>query len=116
MVCEFTSEFIESLEILIESVLAIIRADESTVPEAFEDTIDSVSVVVAHVGEVRDCAWLVEIIEYFESFPGQEVRKLDVGVLTDEVLVYLDRTGVGGDDSFSTTISLSVAEPSLGET
>jgi len=51
MMCEFTGELVEAVEVGVELIAAVIGADETAVAKLLEDTVDSVAVVVAPVVE-----------------------------------------------------------------
>jgi len=92
MMCEFTGELVEAVEVAVEVIAAVVRPDESTVAESLGDTVDGITVVVAPVGDLGDGSWLVEIVEHLECLAGQQLGELDVGVLADEVLIAFDGT------------------------
>jgi hypothetical protein len=115
MVCKFTSELVEAVEVGVEVIVAVVRPDETTVAKPLEDAVDRVAVVVAPVGDVGDSSRLVEIVEYLESLPGQQLGELDMGVLADEVLIDFDCPGVRGNNPLSASVAFRVDEPLLDE-
>jgi hypothetical protein len=54
MVCEFTSDLVESVEVGAEITAAVVRADETAVAKSRGDAVDRVRVLVAPVGEFGD--------------------------------------------------------------
>jgi hypothetical protein len=115
MVCEFTGELVEAVEVGVEVIAAVVRPDETTVAESLEDTVDRIAVVVAPVGNLGDGSRLVKIVEHLESLAGQQLGELDVGVLADEILIAFDGTSIRRDDTFSAAITFPVNEPLLDE-
>jgi len=110
MVCEFTGELVEAVEVGVERVVAVGRPDETTVAESLEDTVDGITVVVAPVGDLGDGSRLVKIVEHLESLAGQQLGELDVGVLADEVLVAFDGASIRRHDAFSPPVACRVDE------
>jgi hypothetical protein len=115
MVCEFTSELVKLVEVGIEVIAGVVRADETAIAKSLEDAVDRVAVVVAPVGDFGDRPRLVEIVEYLEGLPGQQLGELDMGVLADEILVNVDCPGVRGNDPLSAAVTFRVDEPLLDE-
>ena len=115
MVCEFTGELVEAVEVGVELIAAVVRSDETTVAESLEDTVDRIAVVVAPVGNLGDGSRLVKIVEHLKGLAGQQLGELDVGVLADEVLIAFDGTSIRRDDTFSAAITFRVDEPLLDE-
>jgi len=115
MVCEFACERVEPVEVTVELVLTLGRADESLVAEPLEHPVDRVAVVVALVGDLGDGSRLVKIVEHLESLAGQQLGEVDVGVLADEILIEFDGTSIRRDDTFSAAITFRVDEPLLDE-
>ena len=115
MVCEFTGELVEAVEVGVELVVAVGRPDEPTVAKPLEDAVDRVAVVVAPVGDLGDGSRLVEVVQHLECLPGQQLGELDVGVLADEVPIEFDGASIRRDDSFSPAIAFRVDEPLLDE-
>jgi hypothetical protein len=115
MVCEFACEVVESVEVTVELILTVGRTDEATVAEPLEHPIDGVAVVVAPGSEVSDSSRLVEMIEHFEALPRQQLRKLDVWILSNEVLIQFDGSGIRGNDSLPTAVPFRVEQAFLGE-
>jgi hypothetical protein len=115
MVCEFTSELVEAVEIGVEVIAGVVRADETAVAKSLEDAVDRVAVVVAPVSEFGDRPRLVEVVEYLQGFSGQQLGEIDMGVLSDEILVDFDCPGVRGNDPFSAAVAFRVDEPLLDE-
>ncbi len=71
MVCEFTGELVEAVEVSIELIPAVGCPDETTVTKPLEDPIDRVAVVVAPVGNLGDGSRLVEVVQHLECLAGQ---------------------------------------------
>ena len=71
LVCEFTGELVEAVEVGVELVVAVGRPDEPTVAKMLADAVDRVAVVVASVGDPGDRLRLVEVVQYLECFAGQ---------------------------------------------
>ena len=72
-------------------------------------------VIVIPVGDFDNGSWLVEIVEHLEGLAGQQLREVDVRVLTDEVLIEFDGTSIRRDDSFSAAVAFCIDEPLLDE-
>jgi len=115
MVYEFTCEFVEKVEVVVELIVAIGGSDETTVSKPLEDSVDRVAVVIAEVGDLGDGSRLVEIIEHLKGLSSQQFRELNVGVLADKILVDFDGTSVGWDDPFSAAISFCIDETLLSQ-
>jgi hypothetical protein len=110
MVCEFTGELVEAVEVGVEVIAAVVRPDETTVAESLEDTVDRIAVVVASAGDLGDGSRLIEIVEYLEGLAGQQIGELDVGVLADDVLIAFDGASIQRNDAFSPPVAFRVDE------
>jgi len=115
MMCEFTGERVESVEVGVEVIVTVVRPDEAAVADSLEDTVDRIAVVVAPVGHLGDSSRLVEIVEHLNGLPGQQLGELDVGVLADEVLIEFDGASIRRDDPFSAAVAFRVDEPLVDE-
>ena len=115
MVCEFTGELVEAVEVGVEVIAAVGRPDETKVAESREDTVDRIAVVVATVGDLGDGSRPVEIVEHLEGLAGQQLGELEVGVLADEVLVAFDGASIRRDDAFSPAVAFRVDESLFDE-
>ena len=115
IVCKFTGELVEAVEVGVELVVAVGRPDRTTITKPLEDAVDRVAVVVAPVGDLGDGSRLVEVVQHLECLAGQQLGELDVGVLADEVPIEFDGTSIRRDDSFSPAIAFRVDEPLLDE-
>jgi hypothetical protein len=62
MVCKFTSELVEAVEVSVELIAGVVRPDETTVAKPLEDAVDGVAVVLALVGDFGDGPRLVEVV------------------------------------------------------
>jgi len=67
MVCEFTCELVEAVEVGVERVVAVGRPDETTVAKPLEHPVDRITVVVASVGDLGDGSRLVEIVAHLRA-------------------------------------------------
>jgi len=92
IVCKFTGELVEAVEVGVELVVAVGRPDRTTITKPLEDAVDRVAVVVAPVGDLGDGSRLVEV--HLECLAGQQLGELDVGVLADEVPIEFDGTSI----------------------
>ncbi len=110
MVCEFTGELVEAVEVSVELIAAVGRPDKPTVAKPLEDAVDRVAVIVAPVGDLGDGSRLVEVVQHLECLAGQQFGEVDVGVLADEVLVEFDGASIRRDDSFSAAVAFRVDE------
>jgi len=108
MMSEFTYEFVQLVEITIELIALAVRPDETAVAKPLKNTVDSVAIVVTPVGDLGNGTRLIRIIQQLEWFPGQQLGKLDMGVLTDEGLIDVDGSGVRGNDSLSATVAFRI--------
>ena len=66
MMGEFTGELVETVEVGVEIIAAVIRPDEAVVTKPLQDTIDRITVVVAPVGDLGDGSRLVKIVEHLK--------------------------------------------------
>jgi hypothetical protein len=105
MVCEFTCELVEAVEVGVEVIAAVVRPDETRVAESLEDTVDRIAVVVASIGDLGDGSRLVEIVEHLGGLAGQQLGELDVRVLADDVLVTFDGASIRRHDAFSPPVA-----------
>jgi len=78
---------VEPVEVGVEFIAAVDRPDETAVAKPFEDAVDRVTVVVTSVGDLGDGSRLVKVVQHLECLAGQQLGEVDVGVLTDEVLI-----------------------------
>ena len=115
MVYKFTSELVEAVKVSVEVIAALVRPNEPVVAKPLENAVDGVAVVVGPVGDVGDGSRLVEIVEYLESLPGQQLWEFDMGVLADEVLVGFDCPGIRGNNPLSASVAFRVDETLLDE-
>ena len=69
MVCEFTGERVEAVEVGVELVVAVDGPDKPTVAKPLEDPVDRVAVVVAPVGDLGDGSRLVEVVHTSSALP-----------------------------------------------
>jgi len=71
MMHKFASKLVQSVEVTVKVVAAVIGTDEATVAEPFENTVDGVAIVAALFGDISNGPQLVEVIEYLEGFSRQ---------------------------------------------
>lgn len=75
---------------IIEVVAVVVRADETTVAEPLENSVDRIAVIVAQIDDLGDGSRLVEIIKHLKGLTGQQFGEINVGVLADVILVDFD--------------------------
>ena len=103
------------VEITIKLIAPAVRPDETAVAKPLENTVDSVAIVVIPVGDLCNGTRLIKIIQHLEGFPGQQLGKLDMGVLTDEGLIDVDDSGVRENDPLSATVAFRIHETVLAK-
>jgi hypothetical protein len=69
IVCKFTGELVEAVEVGVELVVAVGRPDRTTITKPLEDAVDRVAVVVAPVGDLGDGSRLVEVVHTSSALP-----------------------------------------------
>jgi hypothetical protein len=79
MMSQFACELVESIEVAVEVIAAVVRADETTVAKPLENSVDCVAVVVAPVGDLGDRPRLVDVVQHLECLAGQQLGEVDVG-------------------------------------
>jgi len=105
MVCEFTGELVEAVEVGVEVIAGVVRPDETTVAESLYDTVDRIVVIVVSVGDLGDGSRPVEIVEHLEGLAGRQPGELGVRVLADEVLVTFAGASIQRHDAFSPPVA-----------